>query len=198
MQSDPGTARPRTDWLYGTGATRLEKSAVWVTVAAALPVVVLTHQSAGVAWRWWHWVVVVAVVADVVGGVVANSLGSAKRLYHAPAPPSGTFGERVLRSHLAFAALHVHPFAVAALFPGGTWAWAAGWYAVTVLGVGLVVAVPADLKRPAAMGVATLAVLSAGAVAGPAGVAWLGPALVLKLVVAHAVPEAACRPATGG
>jgi hypothetical protein len=197
MKSDPATAPTRPDWLYGTGATRVEKVVVWLTVAVALPVVVVIQERSDATWRWWHWLLLLALVADLVGGVVANSLGSAKGLYHTPWPSSGPFRHRILRNHLAFAALHVHPFVVVMLFPGSRWAWAAGWYAAAVIGVGLVAAAPTYLKRPAAMGVATLALLVADMAAGPGGLAWLGPTLVLKLVVAHAVPETPYRPGDG-
>ncbi|UMG94399.1 hypothetical protein [Nocardioides sp. TF02-7] len=125
--------------------------------------------------------------------VVANSLEPAKRLYHQRAASGASVVERVVRNHVAFSALHLHPFLVAALFPGAGWAWAAGWYVAAVLGVGLVVVLPLHLKRPAAMGLATLAVLVAAVPGGlgPEAIGWLGPVLVLKLVVAHAVPERA-------
>jgi len=183
--------RERPDWLYGTGATRREKGAVWLTVVVAIPVIVAGHQRAGAEWHWWHWLLVVGLAADLVGGVVANSLAPAKRLYHQPLADGHSRAEWILRNRLAFTALHVHPFLVAALFPGAGWAWAAGWYAAVLLGVGLVLAMPLQLKRPAGMGTAALAALAAGAADGPAGMDWLGPVLVLKLVVAHAVPEGA-------
>ena len=194
MHGKPGTGDARgrgerPDWLYGTGASLVEKGVVWLTVVAALPVIVLVEQRSGVEWQWWHWLLAVGLAADVVGGVVANSLAPAKRLYHQAPGGSSSVVQRVLRNHLAFAALHVHPFLVVAVFPGEEWAWAAGWYVAALLGMAVVLAVPLRLKRPAAMGIATVAVLVATAADGPDGIAWLGPVLVLKLVVAHAVPE---------
>ena len=194
MHAEPGSADPRgrgerPDWLYGTGVTPVEKGVVWLTVVAALPLVVLVQQRSGVDWQWWHWLLVVGLAADVVGGVVANSLASAKRLYHQAPQTRPSVVERVLRNHLAFAALHVHPFLVVAVFPGAEWGWAAGWYVAALVGVALVLVVPLQLKRPAGMGIATLAVVVATTADGPGGLTWLGPVLVLKLVAAHAVPE---------
>lgn len=193
----PELTNPRPDWLYGTGATRVEKGLVWLAVATALPVVAVTRQRTGVTWEWWHWTIAAVLVADVVGGVVANGLAPAKRLYHATVPPSAGLVERAVRHPVVFAALHVHPFAVAALFPGAGLRWALGWYAVTVAGAAVVRRLPPPLQQPGALGVATVAVLAASAVGGPAGMAWLGPVLVLKLVVAHGVgpgPSAEQRP----
>lgn len=180
------------DWLFGTGATRAERGVVWATTALAVGVLVLTAPD---DWSWLTWVVVLLVALDVTGGVAANALGSAKRLYHAPLAPPVTRLDRVLHDHVAFTALHVHPFVLAAVVPEATWVWALWWYLVPLAGVIVVRSVPAYLERPVALGFAAVALVAAPIAGTPEGLAWFGPVMVLKLVVAHAVREEPYRPA---
>ncbi len=53
-----------------------------------------------------------------------------------------------VRDHVGFAALHVHPFVVAALLPGATVLWAGVWYASGLAGTVAVVCVPLHLAGP--------------------------------------------------
>ncbi len=191
------TAPPgRTDWLLGTGAVTAERVLVWLSTVLAVVALVVVAGSAGVDWTWWQWAVAVALTVDVAGGVPANALGTAKRLYHSPVPSGAALPERVLRDHVGFAALHVHPFLVVAAFPDATLPWAAAWYLTALAGTTAVVAVPLYLRRPLAAGITTVALVAAPLVDAPPGLAWLGPVLVLKLVVAHAVREEPYRPAS--
>lgn len=181
----------RADWLVGAGATRGERVTVGLATAAGLVGVV---GSAG-AWTWWQWALVLVLAVDVLGGVTANALGSAKRQYHGPSGAPGSRGGRLLRSTPVFTAAHVHPFLVALLLPGAGWGWAAFWYAGCLGSVLLVRAVPLHLQRPAAFGALATLLVAAPAVAAPDGLAWFGPVLALKLVAAHAVREEPYRPA---
>ena len=90
----------------------------------------------------------------------------------------------------------MHPFVVALLYLGAPCAWAAWWYTAALLGEGLVVAAPTHLKRPAARGTATLALLVADMADAPVQAGRAGPRLILKLV-AHVVPEAPYQPRAG-
>ncbi|HYO35749.1 MAG TPA: hypothetical protein VER97_06720 [Geodermatophilus sp.] len=183
------------DWLLGTGAVRAERRTVWAASAAATGALVAVTGAQDVAWSWWQWALVLALTLDVAGGVVANALGSAKRFYHSSVPPGLPLLARVVRDHVGFAAVHVHPFVVAALLPDATWLWAGTWYLVTLAGTVAVVGVPLYLRRPLAAGIVTVAVIAAPLVDAPAGLAWFGPVLALKLVAAHAVREEPYRPA---
>jgi hypothetical protein len=180
------------DWLLGTGATRGERVVVWATTALCVAALVVTVPA---SWSWLAWLVVLLVTLDVTGGVAANALGSAKRLYHAPLDPPVTRLDRVLHDHLAFTAMHVHPFVLAVAVPDASWVWALWWYLVPLGGVVLVRSVPVYLQRPVALGVAAVALVAAPLVDAPEGLAWFGPVMVLKLVVAHAVREEPYRPA---
>lgn len=187
-------AKNDDDWLFGTGAVATERALVWATTAVAVGLLVCVAHVDDVAWSVWQWLLCVALTVDVVGGVPANALGSAKRFYHSPAPPGSPRLQRVLRSHVGFAALHLHPFVLAALLPDGTVTWSVTWYLVSLLGTCAVVAAPLYLRRPLAAAVVALAMIAASLVAPPPGLAWFGPLLVIKLVAMHAVPEEPYRP----
>ncbi len=183
------------DWLLGTGAVPRERRLVGTATVAPPAGVAAVAAAQEVAWSWWQWTLVLVLTVDVAGGVVANALGSAKRLYHSPVPPGLSLPQRVLRSHVGFAAVHVQPFVLAVLLPGATLGWAAAWYGGCLAGTAAVVRAPLYLRRPLAAAVVTVAVVAAPLAAAPAGLAWFGPVLALKLVAAHAVREEPYRPA---
>lgn len=184
----------RTDWLFGTGVTRTEKNLVWVTVIAGGFAVAGVVTDIGAGWAWWQWLVTLVVVFDVVGGVPANSLGTAKRLYARSPEPGGGLTQRIALDHVLFTAAHVHLFVITPLFGAEHWAWAAYWYCVALGSVILVRGLPVYLQRPAALALTTVSLIVGETLPGPAGIAWLGPVLVLKLLNAHAVTESPFRP----
>jgi hypothetical protein len=189
---EPPAGRP--DWLMGAGTTRGERATVWVGTVLGVAAVV---SGAPQGWSWWQWGLVVVLAADLVGGVVANSLSTAKRQYHGGhAPAARRSSTRVLRSSTVFASAHVHPFVVALLLPDASWRWAAGWYVGCVVSVFLVHRVPLHLQRPTAFAAVAVLLVAAPLVAAPEGLAWFGPVLAVKLVGAHAVREEPYRPAS--
>lgn len=186
---------PRSRWsarLYGPGASRGEVLLVWTSVGVGAAVLLGTAPS---SWPWWRDLVAVVLAVDLMGGVTANSLGSAKAHYAGdPAVPAGCR----LRSQVGFALAHVHPFVLVALFPGASIDWAAAWYVAVLAGVLGVRLAPLHLQRPLGTAAGAAAVLVVSGVEQPAGLAWVGPVLVLKLVLAHAVTETPFRPSTHG
>ncbi len=159
------------DWLLGTGAVPSERRLVGAASAVAAGAVVAVAAVQDVTWSWWQWTLVVVLTVDVAGGVAANALGSAKRFYHSPVPPGLPLPQRVLRSHVGFAAVHVHPFVLAALLPDATLGWAAAWYVLCLAGTAAVVGVPLFLRRPLAAAIVTVAVVAAPLAVAPAGLA---------------------------
>jgi hypothetical protein len=186
------------DWLFGTGATPLERRLVWIAALLGLALVgwyTLVAPPAG--WVWWHFLISAVIMLDVAGGAAANTLGAAKRLYFgAPRLPI-TATSRLLRSTLGFTALHLHPLLIAAIYPEGALWWGALWYAAALLGVAAVRAVPLYLARPTAMLAFTAAMLLQSVIAAPPGWEWFVPIFLAKLVLAHAVREEPYRPAGG-
>jgi hypothetical protein len=178
----------------GTGATPIERAQVWATAVAGTFLAVLIAAQADVDWAWWQWLVVATLAVDLIGGPVANALGSAKLLYHRPLPTEASPLQRLAHNPVAFTAIHVQPFVAAALLPDDRWAWAATTYASALAGVLCVRAAPLYLARPIAFSVTVTSVLLQQLVAAPLGLGWLGPILVVKLVLAHALPEPAYRP----
>lgn len=184
----------KTDWLFGTGATRTERWLVWFSVAASTTALAATAWASSPGWRWWHALVLALLLVDLVGGVVANSLGSAKRLY---SPLQQHLAADLRLRHGWFTVAHVHPFLIAVLFPGGSWEWAAYWYVSCLVGVALVRAVAVPLQRPVAAGAAAAVLVLGSEVPAPDLLGWVGPVLLLKLVIAHSVTEAPFRPGSG-
>ncbi|MFF2233271.1 hypothetical protein [Streptomyces anulatus] len=130
----------------------------------------------------WPALTVIAVVAfDLFGGTVVNATRSAMRRFHRPG--------RSRLHHFAFVAAHVQPFAPALLVPGFGWI-SAAVYALTLAGAACVLIAPADLRRPVAFAVSALAITAATtSVAVPGEPAWFAPVLVIKLLLAHLLPE---------
>jgi hypothetical protein len=186
----------RTDWLFGTGATRDERQLVWAIVLMGGFVAVATEVAAERMWTWWQWGLIVVLVVDVVGGVTANSLGTAKRLYSSSPGPAAPITTRIALSHGIFAAAHVHLFVVSALFPEAPWTWSTYWYSVSLVSVVAVRQAPVYLQRPLGLGLVAIALIGEGALVlpDPVVLGWLGPVMMLKLVVAHSVTESPFRP----
>lgn len=186
--------RGKPDYLLGAGYTRSEQLLAYGASLAACFVVLWLNFDRGLGWSWWQIVVALAVAADVAGGVVANSLNSCKRTYHAPLSANPGLQERLLKNHLLFVLLHIHPVVVGLLIGGG-WQYGLLWYAAVVLSTLLVLATPLYLRRPVAIGLCLAAVFLAFYISPISpGFEWFGPALFLKLIYGHLVPEEPYRP----
>lgn len=130
-------------------------------------------------------VLVVGVVAfDLFGGAVVNATRSAKRWYHREG--------RAARHHLFFVACHVQPFLLALVIPGFSWITAGAVYAATLTAAVLVTVTPEPIRRPVAFTLVVLGITLITSVATiPAVIAWFTPVLLVKLLLAHLLPEEA-------
>ena len=195
----------RVDWrapdgkgdpLFGAGATISEKSLAYVVGVAGALIIVNVAWSTGADWNVWQYIIAAVIAFDVVGGVVANGLNSAKRDHFGP--PSATaqsaFG-RLVNMPVVFTALHVHPIIVGVIYPPHLWWWGPLWYLAILAGVVFVRSAPLYLERPAALAFCALAVMTAAFNPNPELWGWLPVMLSLKLVLAHAVQEEPYRPA---
>ena len=122
------------------------------------------------------------IAMDIWGGAWANNTRSCARWYERPG--------QATRRHLQFAALHVHPFAIAAFDRGlrertspVVWAW---------LAYGYMVAATATIRRfpghRRALGVlTTIGAVALDRILGPSPTAnWFAPAFATKMLLGHA------------
>ncbi|AWL85335.1 hypothetical protein BF14_004790 [Streptomyces griseus] len=168
-------------------APEAERGERIVCYAGALVGAVFATALALRAQHTWLPLTVIAVVAfDLFGGTVVNATRSAKRRFHRPGRSS--------RHHLGFVAVHVQPFVLALLVPGFGVLSASTVYALTLGGAAVILLAPRDLRRPVAFAVSALAItVTSTSVAVPVELAWFAPVLVIKLLLAHLLPEDAER-----
>jgi hypothetical protein len=164
---------------FGAGASAEEArtALLFGSIGAVIAVACLAIYGEDAAW--WQWLILLVVAFDLVGGVAANATVAAARQYHrrdAPYRP------------LLFAAGHIQPFVMALAFPTYGWSQAAALYATACLGVLGVLLVPVAIKRAFALGYCAVALGLLPMLGEPAGLVWLAPAFLIKLVAAHAVP----------
>ncbi|MFD1859484.1 hypothetical protein EHW97_07725 [Aeromicrobium camelliae] len=196
---DWATPAERRDAVYGAGATPAERGlAAGTGIVGTALVLGWAFWGLGVEWQWWQWLLAGVIGFDVLGGVVANSLNSAKRSHFGPPPSDPSLGERLVRRPVLFAAVHVQPWIVALAYAPALWWWGALWHVGVLAAVVIVVTVPLYLRRPTAAALVVLAVLGGTMLEAPDGWSWLPVALAVKLVLAHAVREEPYRPLPAG
>lgn len=182
------------DAAFGDGATRIEKALPNLTALAGVTLMLwYAAITPSLHWHWWQYVIAAALAYDLIGGVVANGLNSAKRFQHADRIPVPRPTASLVRNHVLFAAVHVQPVIVAVLFPGARVWWGLCWYAIALGAVIAVLRIPQYLRRPAALLFVALAPVVATILTGPSGFAWLPAVLIAKLVLG-AVREEPYRP----
>jgi VIT1/CCC1 family predicted Fe2+/Mn2+ transporter len=113
-QSDADTG-VRIDWSYpepknafdrfvGPGATRAEQVLQFAAPAVAAAVLVLAALVGGSGWSLVQYIVAAVITLDMVGGVITNATGAAKRWHHRR---SQGFG-----NHMGFVLIHIVQIAV--------------------------------------------------------------------------------------
>ncbi len=128
---------------------------------------------------------------DIIGGSVCNATTTTKSWYHRP-------GQTPIK-HMLFVLPHLfYVLLVAEFFRGSRFDIR---YAV-ILGLlilvccGTILATPNGIKRPMAFFLYLAALTAMGIIFIPAhGLEWFAPALLLKLLVGHLVPDSVGRPA---
>ena len=183
------------DGIFGAGATTAEMTLANAVALLGAVIVVAAGLVTRVDWNAILYVVAAVIAFDVVGGVVANGLNSAKRDHHGP--PSATadtaFG-RLVKLPVVFTALHIHPIIVGTFYPPHLWWWGPIWYLIILSATVTVRAVPLYLERPTALGWCAIVTMAAVYTPAPQMWGWLPVMLALKLVLAHAVQEEPYRP----
>ncbi|OYY89961.1 MAG: hypothetical protein B7Y45_09560 [Sphingomonas sp. 28-66-16] len=171
--------------IVGPATSRGETAAILAMMALSVPLAAGAVIASGtVGWRWWQWLIVLLLAADLGGGVVANALPATKRWYHAPWVPEWR--------HLSFAVIHLHLPLMALLVPEAMPLQAA-WlgYAWMIGGAAALIAIPARWRLAAAF-VLTLAgtTLMARLVPLDSAVGWMPLALMLKILAGHLIGPA--------
>jgi hypothetical protein len=127
--------------------------------------------------------------------MVANSLNSGKRFYSSSAQADESRLAHLLKNHLFFTMLHIHPFIIGLVFGVGNWLYGLFWYVALLLSVFIVQNIPLYLRRPVAMLAILLCILVNAFFVPPIlGFAWFMPALFIKIVYGHGVREEPYRP----
>ncbi|MGW7270144.1 hypothetical protein ACWGH5_06470 [Streptomyces sp. NPDC054864] len=183
----------KPSWAFGTGATRVEKGLAYAV--SAFGIGALTVAGHGLGWTWWQWLIGVLLVHDLAGGVVANGLDTAKHFYHSPLTFTDSVLARFFHHPVGFTAVHFQPVLIALVIPGGTWWWGLLWYAWALAGAIAVDRADERLKRPIALAIVVAGIMVASFIDSPPGLGWLPAVLLLKLVLAHGVPERLGEPA---
>lgn len=187
--------KPRTgalggwDRFVGPGATDAEEVLQLILGGAiAIGGVALFWLAQGQTPNIWQWLFVAVLAFDIGGGIVTNSTSAAKRWYHRP-------GLGRLQ-HFGFVAAHlVHIGLMAFLFADAPISYALALGGMLMLSTVLVLFSPLYLQRPMAVGLA-MVVIMVGQLPlfEIAGLNWFIPALMLKLILGHALKEAPFQP----
>ncbi|MBK0420274.1 hypothetical protein JD276_14665 [Leucobacter sp. CSA1] len=189
----------KPDPIFGTGATRAEKSLANITGLVGAAGITALALGTNASWNWAQYVLAAILSFDVVGGVIANGLNSAKRDHfgsHGETPES--FGMKLVRRPILFSALHLHPILIALAFAPTLWWWGAFWYLFTLAGTIAVRRSALYLQRPVALAFCALAGITAFFTPAPDLWEWLPVLLTMKLVLAHSVQEEPYRPESVG
>lgn len=172
------------DRLIGPGATPAENILI-ITGS-------LVGAFASALWLWWlgfdslHLVLGAILGFDIIGGAICNATDTTKRWYHRP--------EVTWVQHLAFVLPHlIHVAIVSWLFQESIkfdWNYFSSISAYLVFAAAIVVAVPNYLKRPVAAGLYLIGIaIGLYGFASTSGLEWFIPALFLKLLIGHLVPD---------
>jgi hypothetical protein len=177
------------DRLVGPGATPAELAIQFVPTVVITLAWLLHAHAAGAGWSPLQTFVAALLATDMIGGVITNATGVAKRYFHRPG--------QGFAQHLGFVALHaVQPLLLVTLFDPGNVAFAAGSFGLALAGAFAVLAAPPYLQRPVA-GASLAAALFVGTTLlnAPAHFAWFLPVYLVKLLWSHLVREEPYRPA---
>jgi hypothetical protein len=187
IPAQPPGARGAIARFFGPGLTPADAAVqvIGVLVCTGLLAwhLALTLPAMSPGLEWYRVTLLAVVGVDLIGGVLTNATGAAKRWYHRP-------GSR--RSRLAFVTGHtVYLSTIALLVLPLNWAWL-GVNAVVLLVAALVIeVVPLTIRRPVAAGWVLVAILlNLVLVPLPTALVWFVPMFYLKLLVFHQTPEA--------
>ncbi|AIW22798.1 membrane protein (plasmid) [Vibrio coralliilyticus] len=176
----------------GYGATKAE-SAIANYAAFIAPVLLYVLVWKELDWSGSQIVVAAILTLDMIGGVLTNSLGSMKRYLHANQNLDVNWLGRLVGSKFLFPAIHFQLFLVPLCFDI-VWSYAFFWYGMMMVSIAIVHFTPLYLQRPVALLIVMLSIIVAQIIPSPAGLEWLAPIFMIKLVLSHGVREEPYRP----
>lgn len=122
------------DRFVGPDATRGEQALVLVAgIAFSLGLVGYVRTS-GFGWTPLQQTLVALLALDVAGGIVANTTRAGSRWWHRPSQGA--------RQQFVFVAGHLHPFLLAWLFAGVSWAEAPLTYGFILASAAIILTAP--------------------------------------------------------
>ena len=187
----------KTDILTGTGSTTSERLFTYLPgIIAAILVLILYFVHLHKHWNWWRLVVAMLIAFDIIGGTIGLSTNANKRFYHTPPRPEDPTQIKLLKNHIIFSLIHVHPLLIWLLYKPHNWIFGVVWYVYLLVATAVVEwGTKLYLKRPCAMGFVVGAVfIDRYLVKGVEGFEWLPVLLVLKIVYGLCVQEEPYRP----
>lgn len=169
------------DRLVGSNATVLENAGTLGSAALGAVIGAAGGNFSGDPGRLKR-VTAAVMGADLIGGIWANATPTARRLYHGRG--QGT------RENLAFSAVHLHPFLVAALYRERDWHFALTNYVYMLTATAIISKSPAPYRLAVALALYLGAVRMNSSLLNPTpGLEWFAPVYFLKLLVSHAAGQ---------
>lgn len=180
------------NFTTGYGATKAES--IIANYAAFIAPIILYF----FAWKPLDWSLLQIVVAgvltlDMIGGVLTNSLGSMKRFLHTDQKLELNWLGKLVGSKFLFPAIHFQLFAIPLCFDI-SWSYAFFWYGIMMVSIIFIHFLPMYLHRPVALLVVMLSIILSQLMPSPAGLEWIAPIFIIKLVLSHGVREEPYRP----
>lgn len=177
----------------GCGATKAESMlANYASFLAPVFLYVLSWRN--LDWSILQLVIVSFLLIDMIGGVLTNSLNSMKRVLYSEEKASFSKIAQFVNSKYLFPAIHFHLFIIPIYF-NVTFVYAAFWYLFMLSSVVVVHNIPLYMQRPIAMLIIMLSIIvNSSLFVLPAGIEWLAPIFMMKLVLSHGVREEPYRP----
>ena len=188
-----------TNFSCGTGATIYEKVIACAGAFVGLALYGYFFLTKMYPWTYWQYALATILGVDVAGGLVSNCLNSSKRFYSSSFQSDEmTIAVRLLKQHWIFTMVHIHPIIVQWCFGlPHTWFYGLFWYFALQLSSFVVLIIPLYLRRPTSMLFCLISlILNCYITPLIDGFEWLIPALFIKIVYGHLVPEEPYRPIT--
>ena len=177
------------DRFAGPGASTAELLLQFIGSGLAAVVVVGASLAGGWGWTVAQMIVAAVLALDVMGGVITNATGAAKRWYHRE-------GQNA-RAHLLFVLIHAaQPTLLVLFFDPGNWTFVLAGFGYLAGSAVVLLLAPQYLQRPVSgLLVAVGIALALYAIPVPKHFEWFLPLYYMKMLNSHLLREEPYRPA---